>query len=104
MLDAVELAVAAQRIPAALEARRQLLHQVDGAVLSSRATDGHGHVAAVVVGQRVQPVVQEVANVRQHQRYFGLLTQVVDDRRVLAREGAQERLEWGLGSMRTSNT
>jgi hypothetical protein len=62
----VQLAVPAQRGPAVGKQPGQFLHQVHRAVLAAGAADGDGHIAAVVVGQGVQPGVQELGDV-QHQ-------------------------------------
>jgi hypothetical protein len=51
----VELAVPAQRGPAVGKQPGEFLDQVHRAVLAAGAADRHGHVAAVVVGQGIQP-------------------------------------------------
>ena len=58
-------------------------------MLATRATNGHGHIAAVVACHGGQPVFQEGGNVLLHHVHFGLLLQKIGHRRIQPGEIAQ---------------
>ena len=74
------------------ESLRQLLDQVDRAVLAAGAADGHRDVAAVIAHQRMQPVAYELLNVPEHVTHLVVACQVADHWLILAGQVAQAGL------------
>ena len=71
-----------ERHPLFAEAFGQLFHQIHRAVLAAGAADSHGHIAAVVAGEGVQPAFQKMGDVVLHQLHRLLGFQEVDHRLV----------------------
>src|SRR5690554_6532792 len=69
----------------------QLFAEIYGAVLSSRATNGHNDIAAIVAFEARQPAFQIALVVLVHRIHVGLRLQVVDHLPVTARLASQVR-------------
>ena len=65
--------------------------------MTAGAADGDGHIGAVAGGKAWQPLVQIRVNVGVHLIHISLCRQVVDDRLIQPRVGAQVRLLIRIG-------
>lgn len=93
----IQLPVSFQGNPLVLIAGGQLLHDVNGPVLTAGAPDGNGDVASVVPRQRGEPVAQKAVDVAQHLAHIGLLLQEFGNALIAACQRAQLGLVMGIG-------
>src|SRR5690606_24633333 len=75
----------------------QLFADIDGAVLSARAADADGHIAAVVLLEAGQPVFQVADDIPHHFSGFFMALQKLDDRQVSSGKPAEVLIPVGVG-------
>ena len=75
----------------------ELLTHINGAVLTTGATDGNGHVTTIAVGKRGQPGIQEARDVIHHLTGQRFPFQKFDDRLINAGVFAQAGVPVWIG-------
>ena len=92
-----QFAMAHQHLLLMLEMARELFGEIDRAVLSAGAADGHGQVAAVVGDETGQPAFHEIADIAKHVLCAGGVVEKFDHRGIAPGERSQHRVVVRVG-------